>query len=383
MKVRVLGSIREVDRRAWDSLVGDDPVFRHGWFRALERARLDLAEPRHLLLEVDGAVAGIVPCFLQHSDPHATLIRRLLGRAADFASERALVAYSPLSQRSEWFLRADVDRVEALTLVRECMDSLCREERIWIAGWPFRSHSHSDPGSIALRSSGFCTGFLAPSAVWSNAGYASFDAYLHTLKSRGRRRYRAIRNELNRVRRANVEIDDRPLHSACAAELARLHAVHYREHNPARDCALGAEFFDALQSELGDTARLHGAYDESGLATYSIVLTSPTRWHMFLSGDRDHESAHRDKIHFTLNYYFPMQCAIESKVARLDYGLSTYAAKMWRGCSLEPVSFAVRAPSPMLQVGLRGLSALVDRWYQHKHRGFAHEGPPLAASDTI
>jgi len=111
------------------------------------------------------------------------------------------------------------------------------------------------------------------------------------------------------------------------------------------------------------------------------VLTAGSRWHMFLSGDRDLESAHRDKLHFNLNYYYPMRLAIERKVRRLDYGLSTYAAKLWRGCRLEPLSFAVRTPEPATRIALSAWTRAVDRWYRHKHRALelGDASPPSEA----
>jgi len=436
VKARVLASIREVPAREWDALVGDDPVFRHAWFRTLESADLDLGEPRHIVIEDAGRLRAVVPCFLQHADPFATLPERLFGPWAARIFGRALVAYSPLAQRSGCFLDATVEPETALALIADQMHALCTEERVELAGWPFvgsspwlraetpdptlaeatrtqsrasesarypseqseskrpdslrseserwesqgseasrsrrsaSEHRLTEPRITELRRLGFHTGFLAPTAHWHNEGYANFDAYLTALKRRGSRRYRAVRNELNRFAKSDIELIDAPLDALSEAELASMHRAHQRRHAGDSRSAHPERFFAALRAELADSARLHLACKEKRPLAYSIVLTSGKRWHMFLCGELDTEQAHAEKLHFNLNYYFPMRLAIEAGVPLLDYGLSTYQAKLQRGCELEAIHFAVRARRAIVRGGLGAWTAALDRWYRYKHRSF-------------
>ena len=367
MKVRVVRSIHEVEPETWDRL-GPDAVFGHAWFRALEASRVVDCDPRHLVIEDGGRVRGVLPCFVQRGDPYQTLMKRLAGPAARWLPRQALVAYSPLAQRSEILLEPQVSMTRAVRACREAMDQICAEEGIGISGWLF-VRSDDAPLGRALHDAGYLAGFLAPSARWNNAPFDSFDAYVERFKRVSRRRYKDVRYELNRFRRSGIELREDALSSLSDELLARMQDQHYARHNPGSRSPFDAVFFAALKRELGGRALVHTARSAGGeVLSYSIVLAAEKRWHMFLSGDRDPESAHQDKLHFNLNFYFPIQRAIECAVSHLEYGLSTYEAKLQRGCALAGVGFWVRAHTPLLRAALPGWVRAVDQWYRRKHR---------------
>ena len=129
MKVRVLRRIQEIDRQVWDALC-DDPAFSHGWFCALEESGVAAVEPRHLILEDDGRVVGVLPCFIQRGDPYYTLAERLFGPLARWLDRcgvrvlPALLAYSPLMHRTELFLAPGVERAAAVRACTEAMERI-------------------------------------------------------------------------------------------------------------------------------------------------------------------------------------------------------------------------------------------------------------------
>ena len=181
MKARVLRSVADLAPEQWDALC-NDPVFSHGWFLALEESGAVAAEPRHIVLESAGEAVGILPCFVQRGDPYYDLGVRLFGplrrplTALGVRALPALLAYSPLAQRSAVFVAPTVDRLAALRVFAETMEQICRDEGLAVSGWPFASDR--DPTlKFALHESGHRAAFLGPTASWRNA-YASFDAYV-------------------------------------------------------------------------------------------------------------------------------------------------------------------------------------------------------------
>ncbi len=143
--------------------------------------------------------------------------------------------------------------------------------------------------------------------------------------------------------------------------------VHYGRYYPRRPCPFTPLFFQAMKRELNGRMVAQTARKEGTLLSVSLVLKHRRHWHMFLSGDADDERSHADKLHFNLNYYFPIQLAIASGVERLDYGLGSLDAKVRRGCELDPVELWVRPHSPALEVWLPRWLRLVDRRYRRKH----------------
>ncbi len=366
MNVRVLRTIRDIDPVAWDALC-PDIVFSHAWFRALEDSRAVNVEPRHLVLEEHGRIVGVLPCMIQRGDPYYTLADRLFGPLARLAAALglrvlpALLAYSPLAHRTELFLAPGTDRTTALRAIRDAMDAVCRDERLPVSGWLFASESHE-----ALRAAGYHSVYLCPIASWRNA-YRSFDQFLEHLRRISRRRYKMVRHELNQFAPSGIRLTEEPLNSLSDARLAAMHAAHYARYRAQQGQALPPAFFAALKRDLGDCAVLHVARTQEQVVGYSIILKQADRWHMFLSGEAAVDS-HRNKLHFHLNYYYPMRLAIDQSIRRLDYGTASYQTKLERGCQLEPLRMGLRFHTPSLRLVMPVWLCLVDSWHRWKYR---------------
>ena len=147
-------------------------------------------------------------------------------------------------------------------------------------------------------------------------------------------------------------------------DLTSMQRIHYGRYNPGDICPFSEAFFDALKSNMKNRAVVHLARQNGKLISYSLVLKGKNRWHMFLSGDADDELAHVDKLHFNLNYYFPIRQAITTGISQLDYGLSGYDTKVRRGCRLEPISIFLRGNTLFLRWGLPVWMRLVNWRYR-------------------
>ena len=235
MIVRVETSIKNVEPKIWDELC-DDPVFSHGWFLALEESGVVEVSPRHLILEENGEILGILPCFLQFGDPYYTLSDWLFGPLSPWFKRfginvlPALLAFSPLARRTELFLAAHVERASAVRLLTKAMDQICKEEKIGISGWLFVSGGDRQLAAL-LRSQGHLESFLCPTAFLKN-DYEAFDDYLESLRRHSRLRYKSVRNELNRHARSSVCIEEKELDSISAERLAAMHKTVYERYQP-------------------------------------------------------------------------------------------------------------------------------------------------------
>jgi uncharacterized protein len=176
-----------------------NPFVSHAFFSALEESGSACARtgwgPRHLLARLDGAIAGIVPCYLKsHSQGEYVFDRGW----AD-AYERAGGRYYPKLQVSVPFtpaagprllIRDDVDHERIRTALASGLVALCGATKASSVHVTFASEA--DSKFLAKN------GFLQRNDQqfhWHNQGYGGFDDFLATLNSRHRKAIRRERRE--------------------------------------------------------------------------------------------------------------------------------------------------------------------------------------------
>jgi uncharacterized protein len=178
------------------SASGYNPFVSHEFFSALEASGSACARtgwgPRHLLARLDGAIVGIVPCYLKsHSQGEYVFDRGW----AD-AYERAGGRYYPKLQASVPFTPAAGPRL----LIREGVDAdrigdALARGLVALCGATNASSAHVTFAREAESKFLAGHGFLQRNDQqfhWHNQGYRGFEDFLATLNSRHRK---AIRRE--------------------------------------------------------------------------------------------------------------------------------------------------------------------------------------------
>src|SRR6266545_5645680 len=184
-----------------------NPFVSHAFFSALEASGSACARTgwgqRHLVARLDGAIAGIVPCYLKsHSQGEYVFDRGW----AD-AYERAGGRYYPKLQASVPFtpatgprllIRGGVDRERIGTALASGLMALCDATNA--------SSVHVTFAREAEAKFLGAHGFLQRNDQqfhWHNAGYGSFDDFLTSLNSRHRK---AIKRERREATAAGITI---------------------------------------------------------------------------------------------------------------------------------------------------------------------------------
>jgi predicted N-acyltransferase len=202
------GSLNGLDTLASSDFSGDsccrltidyNPFVSHAFFAALEASGSACARtgwgPRHLLARLDGAIAGIVPCYLKsHSQGEYVFDRGW----AD-AYERAGGRYYPKLQASVPFTPATGPRL----LIRDGVDADVIGGAL--AGGLMALCDATEASSVHVtfareREWNFLAenGFLQRTDQqfhWHNEGYAGFEDFLNALNSRHRKAIRRERRE--------------------------------------------------------------------------------------------------------------------------------------------------------------------------------------------
>src|SRR6266404_5921657 len=188
-----------VNNSCADLTFGYNPFVSHAFFSALEASGSACARtgwgPRHLLARLDGAIAGIVPCYLKsHSQGEYVFDRGW----AD-AYERAGGRYYPKLQVSVPFTPATGPRL----LIREGVDherirSALASGLVALCGMTKASSVHVTFAREAEWKFLAAQGFLQRNDQqfhWRNRGYGCFEDFLNSLNSRHRKAIRRERRE--------------------------------------------------------------------------------------------------------------------------------------------------------------------------------------------
>jgi predicted N-acyltransferase len=176
-----------------------NPFVSHAFFSALEASGSASARtgwgPRHLIARLDGAIAGIVPCYLKsHSQGEYVFDR---GWADAF--ERAGGSYYPKLQASVPFTPATGPRL----LIRDGVDpevigEVLAQGLVALCDATEASSVHvtfaREPEWRLLAENGFLQR-TDQQFHWHNQGYGTFDDFLATLNSRHRKAIRRERRE--------------------------------------------------------------------------------------------------------------------------------------------------------------------------------------------
>src|SRR3982074_79025 len=191
-----LASPGAAGRSTVDAKIGYNPFVSHAFFAAAEASGSACARtgwgPRHLLAKLDGAVVGVVPCYLKsHSQGEYVFDRGWAN-----AYERAGGRYYPKLQASVPFtpatgprllIRDGVDKDESGNALASGLVALCEATSASSAHVTFAREAEWK--FLATH------GFLQRTDQqfhWHNQGYGCFEDFLGTLNSRHRK---AIKRE--------------------------------------------------------------------------------------------------------------------------------------------------------------------------------------------
>jgi predicted N-acyltransferase len=218
LRIRIVSKIADIPAQAWDACANPapaasqdtpyNPFISHAFLLALEASASATAragwQPQHLVAESsDGAIAGVVPCYLKS---HSRGEYVFDGGWAE-AYERAGGSYYPKLQVSVPFTPATGRRLlvargpEADSVRGGLAAGLIELARLREASSVHVTFA-PEPEWRLLGERGFLQR-TDQQFHWENAGYATFDDFLNALAARKRK---AIRRERREALEAGIEV---------------------------------------------------------------------------------------------------------------------------------------------------------------------------------
>lgn len=368
--VRVLTSIAEVDRAAWDALEhGPSPFLRHGFLTALEASgsigKRSGWRPVYLLAERGGQLQGAVAAFVKaHSYGEYIFDWAWAG-----AAERAgldyypkLVIAAPITPATgrRLLLAPGADRARTAAALIAAVRAVADDAGCSSIHWLFCTED--EQALLAAH------GFAARATFqyhWHNRGYPSFDGFLGALASRKRKQLRKERARVHAAIDGLTWVPGAALTTAQLDRMDRWYRATTEEHGGHDYLRPG--FFHRVAAELPDETWIAEVALGGQPVAGALFFETPQG----LYGRYWGADVNLDCLHFETAYY----AGIERCIAR---GLPLFEAgaqgdhKLVRGFEPSPTYSAHWLRHP-------GLAAAIDEFLGRERRAVAQQMAELAA----
>ncbi len=327
--VRAVGSVKDLDARAWDALDhGPSPFLRHGFLTALEdTGSIDAMRPRaifprrssgwtsvYLLAEHAGRLVGAVPAFVKTHSYGEYIFDWGWANAAQRAGIRyypKLVIAAPHTPATgpRILVAPDVDhepvRAALIAAVRALADDTECSSIHWLFCTADEQAALAEAGYFARATMQF---------HWHNRGYQSFDDFLAALKSRKRKQLRKERERARAAVDRVTWVTGRELDAERLDDLDRFYR-HTTEEHGGRDY-LRPGFFHALAKTMPDElAMVEVMRGGKRIAGAVFLETAQALYGRYWGAD-----VQIDLLHFETAYYAGIDRAIARGLPLFEAG---------------------------------------------------------------
>ena len=357
--IRTAADITAFDPAEWDAMLDpDDLQTTHRFIAACQRAGVEAAAYRHVMVVADDAVAAVatfsrMEVRLELLSP--TRLRSAVRRARRWAPRllRVPVAFCGLPVsfgRPCLWIRDGADRVGIAAILARQIETWAHETGADILC--FKEFAPEDEMAVAsLGGLGYFRAASLPSC-YLDLRWPSFGGYVAAMRAGYRRQ---LDETLRRRERHGLTLRAiADFHSACPAIFALYEQVMDRA--PYQLERLNQAFFEGL-NDLGSESGALLLEREGRLLAAAILLYGP-RVVTFLLTGIDYTLDRHCEVYPNLVIEVVAE-AIRRRAARLEMGQTSYELKRRLGAVTEPRSLFVRYRHPLGHTLLRAASGLL------------------------
>lgn len=352
-KVRFATHIREIGREAWDALAGEELFANYDWLMTLENSQ---ARPRQSMYwwveDADGLLVAVTARLRAPEHPAWNIDQRRYGPMAYvirplrslFQRRPTLVCGAQMAQGQPVLTRPGLSAANYHSLVSEILDAIesqCRELRL---GLVFRGIVDAEESlRKAFDGRPYIVGAEWPGTV-IDIRWDSIPAYLKDLRQTHPASEKLIRQQINRLRRSDIVVEELADPSIVEEELHRLLSQHHfrKNRNP---YYMGPNFVTELKKNLGDRAVCIVARKDGRILGVSIHMRNSTAIALKFVGIAPDWVKSREAVYFNVTYQKVIEMACKAGVQQLYLGILTYKPKCHRGARLVPTSSWVWEPT--------------------------------------
>ena len=209
LQVKVIKTMAEVDRTAWDTLVGDgSPFLEWDWLASMEESRCTVVrtgwQPQHIVVYDNQRVVAACPLYLKGNSMGEFVFDHSWADAA----QRAGIEYYPKMLVAAPFTPAtgvrlltapDADRLRLVRLLGQTLQTLCQQNSLSSVHVNFCLPDESE----VLQDLGYLKR-VGLQYQWINHGYQTFDDYLAHFRNKRRNQ---IKREMREMDEQGIRIE--------------------------------------------------------------------------------------------------------------------------------------------------------------------------------
>jgi predicted N-acyltransferase len=318
--VELLSGVGEVAPAAWNALVGDgSPFLEWEWLASLEESGAVGAErgwaPRPLVVRERGRLVAACPLYLKgHSEGEFVFDwgwaeAAMRAGIAYYPKLLAGVPFTPVAG-ARLLTARDVDRGAVLPRLAAVLREICEEGGLSGVHVNFCREDERD----ALAAQGFLPR-LGFQYHWRNPGYADFEDYLGSLRSKRRNQ---VRRERRALREQGITLERLTGDRLGPEQAGPMFAIYVStvERNPWGRQYLDRRFFELLLERFRHRLCFVVARQRGEIVAGAINVVKGDALYGRYWG------CHRDlrHLHFNVCYYAGIEHCIEAGLARFEPG---------------------------------------------------------------
>jgi uncharacterized protein len=355
LEARVVDTLADVDRAAWDALFPRE-IERYDYLAAVEAAGLEGFAWRYVLVEEDGRLLAAAPAFLTEYalettvDGVARTVLRAIGRVAPGLTTLRLACLgSPCTETAQLGLSPDADPAVLLGVLMKAFEDAARRERRSLMAVKDAPAPDAALWAKALGPADYqpMTGLPLASL---DIDFPDQETYLARLSPATRK---DMRRKLRDAQAVRVEIR-RDL-KGLEAEVMALYA-ETRARGDLQFETLTADYFTGVLDRMGERAACVLYFVDDVLMAANLVLidagTLVDKFFCMRTEGRDHN------LYF-LSWFTNIRLCLELGLTRYQSGQAAYANKLRLGSGLIPTTMYFRHRNPLLNLALRWLAPLL------------------------
>jgi hypothetical protein len=317
LKVEVGGSVREVDARAWDALVGDgSPFLEHAWLVALEETGCVGPgtgwSPRLVRVRDEaGRLVGAAPAWLKTDSFGEFVYDHAWAAGATRAGLRyypkvvVAVPFTPVTGR-RLLVRSDADAPTVEGALLAGLQEASRQAYGLHVLFPPEGEAQTlERAGLFLR--------LQTQSHWTNRGYSAFDDFLSIFRSKLRKQIKRERREA--LGSVQVEVVERPS-PEILDHLYGFYLNTCQRHGPWGRAYLNRAFFEQVGHTFGHRLLAVIARREGRVVAGAFDVVKGDRLYGRMWGCLEEIPF----LHFEVCYYAGIELAIQRRLSVFEPG---------------------------------------------------------------
>lgn len=361
----------DVPKEHWDALCRNCSItLSYEFWKTITSASLNVERYFFILFFCNNRPAALVPCYKIKTDLAIFASLRLKKILAgirvlwpNFLTLNNFECGSPVTINTPQFLVDDtIDKYSFLSTLNKIILQIARKHRcLLVTVRDFEDNHDVSEFRNSFKKLGFSWLPSLPN-TYLDIKWPAIGDYHEALRSHYR--YKLFKHlKISEKKKVSYQLIDDFSH--LADELCRQWLIIHANAGELKREVLTPEFYREISQNMGDNSKALLFYAEDKLIAHALLLKDNDLLRWLYVG---RAVSRNDSLYFMIVHTI-IRTAIEMKVSRIEFGLTTYPIKQTFGATLVPIDMAIKLTIPPFNPFLTPFYKLLYKSvrYQEKH----------------